>query len=368
MKKIAFIFSAFLLMAASCGPKGAQNISGSIEDASNLNIYFDYITASGSARPLNNTQADGSGNFNISFEEKQETGIYRVRVGAKSAYLRLKPEDTDVKISGNIASLADNSFTIAGSPSSQTLQEGLQSLSNARTTGLNIDKFITSIEDPITAAFLTSKAYKQSLTKISLYKTLRDKLKATYPENAYAKEFDQIVMSLEKSMAAQRKSSKFSIGDEAPEIVGLDPNGKERKLSDLKGKVVLIDFWASWCGPCRKANPHVVEVYKKYKDQGFDVFSFSLDGIHPRRLSAYGNDQNKINQAKEDAKKKWIAAIEQDNLMWENHASELQHWNSKANKNYGVSSIPTTFLVDREGNFAAINPRYNLEEEVQKAL
>lgn len=368
MKNIVYIFSIIVFLAVSCGPKGAQNISGSIDDASNLNIYLDYITANGSARPLNNTQADASGDFNMSFEEKLETGVYRIRVGAKSAYLRITPEDTNISISGNIASLADNSFKINGSPSSVKLQEGLKTIATARTTGINLDEYILNLDDPITAGFLAFKAYKLSLSKSALFKTISQNLQSRYPENTFTKELSQIIKGMEQSLASQKKTSKFDVGDVAPDIVGLDPSGKERKLSDLQGKVVLIDFWASWCGPCRKANPKVVEVYNKYKSQGFDVFSFSLDGIHPRRLAAYGNDQNKIAKAKEEAKQKWIRAIEQDNLTWANHASELQHWNSKANKEYGVSSIPSTFLVGRDGKFVAINPRYNLEEAVKEAL
>jgi len=98
------------------------------------------------------------------------------------------------------------------------------------------------------------------------------------------------------------------------------------------------------------------------------VFSFSLDGVHPRQLSAIGNDAERLAQMKEQQKKRWVDAIKKDNLKWDSHASELAHWNSKANKEYGVSSIPTTFLVARDGTFAAINPRYNLEEAVKAAL
>ncbi len=121
----------------------------------------------------------------------------------------------------------------------------------------------------------------------------------------------------------------------APEIVQADTMGKMRKLSDLKGKVVLIDFWASWCGPCRRENPTVVRLFDKYKAKGFDVFSVSLDNSRDR----------------------WIKAIKDDNLVWDNHVSDLQYWQNEAARNYGVSSIPNTLLLDKNGLIIARNLR-----------
>jgi thiol-disulfide isomerase/thioredoxin len=116
----------------------------------------------------------------------------------------------------------------------------------------------------------------------------------------------------------------------------------------MKGKVVLLDFWASWCGPCRKENPNVVRVYNQYKDKGFTVFSVSLD--------------------RENGKDAWVQAIKQDGLIWDNHVSDLKFWKSEAGATYGIQSIPQTFLLDREGKIVAVNPRNNLEEAVKKAL
>ena len=103
----------------------------------------------------------------------------------------------------------------------------------------------------------------------------------------------------------------------------------------MKGKVVLIDFWASWCGPCRRENPNVVRLYEKYKETGFEIFSVSLD----------------------KDKSSWIKAINDDRLMWDNHVSDLKYWNSEAAKLYGISSIPSTILLDREGKIIANNLR-----------
>jgi len=153
----------------------------------------------------------------------------------------------------------------------------------------------------------------------------------------------------------------------APNISLKSPDGKTYSLADLKGKVVLLDFWASWCGPCRKSNPHVVEVYNKYKEKGFTVFSVSLDGIDTRSKARYP-DEAQFQAGLEQSKKNWIAAIEKDQLTWPYHVSELTKWDTQAAREYGVSGIPKTFLIDRQGKIAAVNPRTTLEEELLKVL
>lgn len=143
----------------------------------------------------------------------------------------------------------------------------------------------------------------------------------------------------------QKKNAKYGVGNVAPDIVMDDPNGVTRRLSDLKGKVVLIDFWASWCGPCRRENPHVVHAYNKYNSKGFEIFSVSLDSD----------------------KKRWISAIEQDGLIWPNHVSDLQGWRNQASKGYGVSSIPHTILVGTDGKIIGTHLRGSaLEAELKK--
>lgn len=142
-------------------------------------------------------------------------------------------------------------------------------------------------------------------------------------------------------------ASKVAIGAIAPELEFPDPEGKMRKLSDLRGKVVLLDFWASWCGPCRRENPNVTNIYSKYHDKGFEVFSVSLDS---------------------DAAS-WKRAIEVDKLVWPNHVSDLKKWQSKAAAIYGVSSIPSTFLLDKEGRIVQRNLRgADLENAVRQLI
>ena len=142
-------------------------------------------------------------------------------------------------------------------------------------------------------------------------------------------------------------ASKVAIGAIAPDLEFPDPEGKMRKLSDLRGKVVLLDFWASWCGPCRRENPNVTRIYGQYHDKGFEVFSVSLDS---------------------DAAS-WKRAIEADKLVWPNHVSDLKKWSSKAAAIYGVRSIPSTFLLDKEGRIVQRDLRgADLERAVKQLV
>ncbi len=141
--------------------------------------------------------------------------------------------------------------------------------------------------------------------------------------------------SLGKYFAIELDKGKYtSIGSMAPDFTEKSPEGKDIKLSDFKGKYVLLDFWASWCGPCRQENPSVVNAYQKYKDKNFTVLGVSLD----------------------KAKAPWVKAIADDKLAWQ-HVSDLNYFNGKVANLYHIESIPQNFLINPEGKIVAKNLR-----------
>ncbi len=174
--------------------------------------------------------------------------------------------------------------------------------------------------------------------------------------NATMEELEHIVGLLDKSVLntkygklAQEKLTQLrgtTIGYTAANFAQADPNGKMVNLTDFKGKYVLVDFWASWCGPCRGENPNVVMAYNKYKDKGFTVLGVSFD-------------QNKD---------KWLQAIKADNLTW-TQISDLKGWGNEAGKLYGITSIPQNLLLDKEGKIVAKNLRgADLEAKLEEII
>ncbi len=163
--------------------------------------------------------------------------------------------------------------------------------------------------------------------------------------------FTILALSLGVTTAIAQENTKISVGQKAPELKYANPQGTEIKLSEInKGRYVLLDFWASWCRPCRNANPRMVAIYDKYKDvkfkdakNGFTIVSVSMD----------------------KAKEAWIKAIETDKLTWEYHMSDLGGWESKPAVEYGVQFIPQAFLLDPSGKVIA---KYNFPEQVVSDL
>jgi peroxiredoxin len=169
-----------------------------------------------------------------------------------------------------------------------------------------------------------------------LYISTAEKLKKEWPDYEVAKQFIEMV----------DKMKATAIGQISPEIELPNPDGQIIKLSSLRGKYVLVDFWAKWCGPCRKENPNVVRAYQKYKDKGFDVFGVSLD------------------RNKED----WVQAINEDGLTW-THVSDLKYFDSKAAHDYNISAIPFSILLDPEGKIIAKNLRgAALDKKLEEVL
>lgn len=154
---------------------------------------------------------------------------------------------------------------------------------------------------------------------------------------------------LAKDVAIRIEAGKATaIGQQAPAFTQSDPDGKPVSLADFLGQYVLLDFWASWCVPCREENPYVVSVYERFKEKNFTVLGVSLD-----------------NPGK---KQDWLAAIEKDGLPW-THVSDLQGWNNTVVEQYNVSGIPANFLIDPQGKIVAKNLRgENLERTIAEIL
>jgi peroxiredoxin len=165
---------------------------------------------------------------------------------------------------------------------------------------------------------------------------LHKKLNSVYPESEYVVYFGNQLAQL----------SRMAIGQPAPEISLPSPDGTPIALSSLQGKYVLIDFWASWCGPCRKENPNVVRMYNRFKDKEFEIYGVSLD----------------------QSRDKWLEAIQKDGLTWP-HVSDLKYWNSPVVQLYRVEGIPLTILIDKEGIIIEKNLRGQaLEDKLNDLL
>ena len=188
----------------------------------------------------------------------------------------------------------------------------------------DIENFVKT--EPTTPATYFAAKYLFNQPIPSILMMAYEKLRKDFPNSSYTASLGKTIDNL----------GPTTNGVIAPEIILKTPQGDSLALSSLKGKVVLIDFWASWCGPCRRENPNVKAIYEKYKDKGFEIYGVSLD-------------------SKEAS---WKAAIQKDGLTWK-HVSDLKGWKSSAAQLYKVRSIPATFLLDREGRIVKSGFRSN---------
>ena len=249
-------------------------------------------------------------------------------VGQKAAYEKLM--ENDKQNGGRLFTQSQEKVTQVVSKYQQAYNE-----LDAYITSKMKDEIKTHKQDIGVLMFLDIFPREQNATLHSeVITALHDK----YPEHLIVKDRWNYMNS---------PASRVAIGAIAPDLEFPDPEGKMRKLSDLRGKVVLLDFWASWCGPCRRENPNVTKIYAQYHDKGFEVFSVSLDS---------------------DAAS-WKRAIEADKLVWPNHVSDLKKWQSQAAAIYGVRSIPSTFLLDKEGRIVQRDLRgADLERAVKQLV
>ena len=392
MKKNNFLFplSCFLLLVFlySCSSNTettAYQIKGKLTNSSGGMIELIDMNAN-QPKTIDSVTINESGEF-VFTKKVSEKGFYSIQVSPSNFATLILDSSEHAFIEGDAQKLGET-YKVTGSKDSEifllfnnttkdkfqrmetikhqqdSIRQVFESYLNSGTDSVSLDSLSRTLEptfnafaqemkkisddvnnyaknfiDENTASFASLAAIQMLNPEenISYYIKLADALSATYPNVTNLKGF--------KSYVDEMKNS--AVGMPAPEITMSSPDGKSISLSSLKGKIVMVDFWASWCKPCRAENPFIVSLYKKYKDKGFDIFSVSID-----------HDKNA-----------WIEAIKKDNLSWKNHVSDLGGWQSPVVKLYGFNGIPFTVLLDKEGNIAAKNLRGpELEEKLKELL
>ena len=373
---LALPFISIIACSNNNSGSGSFELKGKLSNAHSENIYLEQLSQEGT-KALDTVQLDENGEFTMN-APVTEMGFYRLKISEKNfATLILEP-DQHASISGDAQDLG-NTYNVEGSPDSKlfvelnnasaknyrqrdSLQHLFQSFVGTvaapgvqmmKKDSMRIDSMSNTLEKPYMALVADHNKYLQNFIEknntsfaslaaiqqlqpeefMQTYIKLDDGLFAKYPNSSYIKSFHA-------SVAAQRK---LAVGTPAPEITMNTPDDKPLALSSLRGKIVLVDFWASWCGPCRAENPNVVKAYNKYKSKGFEIFSVSLD----------------------KDKDKWMAAIQKDGLTWSSHVCDFKYWQSPVVQLYNFQGIPYNVLLDKNGNIIAKNLR---GEDLEKKL
>jgi thiol-disulfide isomerase/thioredoxin len=342
-------------------------INGVIEGAANLQILLEKVNGDNTTTPVSKTECDSKGAFELMIEEGLSEGIYLFKVGAKQFMAIFDGTEKKMNITGNINNIDRFQYQIEGSEACKVYVNTLSRVINQQIQIDELKDIVKNTPNAIVGMQIALQGIGPSVESMPMIKEAQARVQKEKPENDLNLLYTNVMAQFEQQLAQQKSADKIQVGQLAPDISMEDPKGKTYKLSSLKGKVVLLDFWAAWCGPCRRANPHVVEIYHKYKDKGFTVFSVSLDGLDEATRSRMLSDPAQLKVQVDNQRQKWVDAIEKDKLEWPYHVSDLKKWDCAPAKEYGVRGIPRTFLIDREGKIAVVNPR-DLESALLEIL
>ncbi len=372
------ILIATAISFASCG--SSNSISGVITGAEGKTIYLESLSDS-KVLPIDSTVVGSDGSFSLKSHDNLPLDFYRIYFKDGNFLQLITDSSEHVEIIAEFANL--NNAKVEGSPQTveymdlvkrwEPLMEKLaeaQGQIDRPSTDSSLDssqwvaKWTTQFNSTQKEANAFIKGWLEkhsaSLLAISIVQNLDPRFdfiwyqrvltdtKSTCGKLPAYKTLEKLVGQIKNAgNSSATSNSNIAVGKMAPEITLPNISGQTRVLSSLRGKVVLLDFWASWCGPCRKENPNVVAVFNKYNSKGFDVFSVSLD-------------ENKF---------AWEAAIKKDGLVWNNHVSDLGGWKSAVVPIYEIESIPFPVLIDKEGKIVAMGESLRgdgLENELKK--
>ena len=353
-KLLSAAMLAFVLSACSTNDNLVK-IVGKVENAIPQGEILLERFEQGRTVPVTTVNSDHEGNFEIELEVA-EPGFYRINVyGQQFETLVLHKDNLNVKASGQ----GGSDIEVTGSRDMKYMAEVNAYMSDyakvvtdfnqrymqVRQTGdeekLNelTDEGMELEGNKVQDLKRMAMGFKSSLVSLMIVDFITNKEDEFYF-------LDSLAQKLNKEIPNSSQVSLFTtnleyfrpavaMGDIAPDISLPTPEGEVASLSDLRGKYVLLDFWAGWCKPCRRENPNVVAMYNKYNEQGFEVFSVSLDRT----------------------RNKWVSAIAEDGLAWPTHVSDLKYFQSAAAIQYKVNAIPFALLLDPEGRVIGKNLR-----------